>query len=37
MAMEVMAMEDLMEVMGDTEATEAMDMERERLKLTLML
>merc|ERR1712035_156375 len=30
-----MVMEDLMEVMVDTEATEVMDMERERLKLML--
>ena len=37
MAMVVMAMEDLMVVMGDTEAMVAMDMERERLKLMLML
>jgi len=35
--MVVMAMEDLMVVMGDTEAMVAMDMERERLKLMLML
>jgi len=35
MAMVVMAMEDLMVVMGDTEAMVAMDTERERLKLML--